>query len=126
MKIVRSSDVEIIPASHEDLDSPGVLKKVILQKADLIDGRIQMINWAFLPVGRCFRAHYHEDMQETFILIKGKARILVDNEQAELCEGDAVVVPIGSVHSMKNVGKKDVEYIVVGVAKETRGKTIII
>lgn len=126
MKIVRSTDIEIIPASHEKLDSPGVLKKVILQMADFIDGRIQMINWAFLPTGKSFRSHYHEDMQEIFILIKGEARILVDNEQAELCEGDTVVVPVGSVHSMENVGKNDVEYIVIGVAKGTRGRTIVI
>ena len=126
MKIVRSADIEIIPASHEDPESPGVLKKVILQRADFIDGRVQIINWAFLPVGKSFSAHYHEDMQETFILIKGEARILLDNEQAVLCEGDAVVVPVGSVHSMENVGKNDVEYIVVGVTKGTRGRTIVI
>ncbi|MCJ7603975.1 MAG: cupin domain-containing protein [Desulfobulbaceae bacterium] len=126
MKIVRSADIEIIPASHEDLESPGVFKKIILQMADIIDGRIQMINWAFLPVGKSFRGHYHEDMQEIFILIKGEAQILVNNEQEELCEGDTVVVPAGSVHSMENVGKNDIEYIVIGVAKGTRGRTIIV
>ena len=126
MKIVRSADIEIIPASHEKPESPGVLKKVILQMADFIDGRIKMINWAFLPTGKSFQAHYHEDMQEIFILIKGAARILVDNEQAEIYEGDAIVVPVGSVHSMENVGKNDVEYIVVGVSKGTGGRTIVV
>lgn len=126
MRIVRSADLETVPACHENSESPGVLKKVILQMADFIDGRIQMINWAFLPTGKSFRAHYHENMQETFILIKGEARIIVDNEQAELREGDVVVVPIGSIHSMENVGKNDVEYIVVGVAKGTWGRTIVI
>ena len=126
MKIVRSADIEIIPASHEKPGSPGVFKKVILQMTDFIDGRIQMINWAFLPTGKSFQAHYHEDMQEIFILIKGAARILVDNEQAEICEGDTVVVPVGSVHSMENVGKYDVEYIVVGVSKGTGGRTVVI
>jgi mannose-6-phosphate isomerase-like protein (cupin superfamily) len=126
MKIVRSADIEIIPASHEKPESPGVFKKVILQMADFIDGRIKMINWAFLPTGKSFQAHYHEDMQEIFILIKGTARILVDNEQAEIYEGDTIVVPVGSVHSMENIGKNDVEYIVVGVAKGTGGRTIVI
>ena len=85
-----------------------------------------MINWAFLPVGKSFRGHYHEDMQEIFILIKGEAQIFVNNEQAELCEGDTVVVPVGSVHRMENIGKNDIEYIVIGVAKGTRGRTIIV
>ena len=65
-------------------------------------------------------------MQEIFILIKGAARILVDHEQAEIYEGDTIVVPVGSVHSMENVGKSDVEYFVVGVSKGTGGRTIVI
>lgn len=126
MKIVRLKDLEAVPASHESLDTPGVFKKIILHMDDLIDGRIQMINWALLPVGKSFSAHYHEDMQEVFILIKGKALMTIEQEQVEVQEGDTVVVPIGSVHTMENVGEKDVEYVVVGVSKGTRGRTVVI
>ena len=126
MKIIRSRDIEVLAASHEDVRSPGVYKKVILEKADFIEGRIQMVNWAFLPKGKSFRSHYHEDMQEIFIIIKGHLLIIVDNEQVELCEGDTVVVPVGSVHMMENIGKADVEYIVIGVSKGTGGKTIVV
>lgn len=126
MKILRSKDIEIIAASHEDVMSPGVYKKVILEKADFIEGRIQMVNWAFLPKGRSFRSHYHEDMQEIFIIIKGHVRIIVGNEQVQLCQGDTVVIPVGSVHMMENIGKVDVEYIVIGVSKGTGGKTIVV
>jgi len=126
MKFLRSKDIEIIAASHEDLRSPGVYKKIILEKADFIEGRIQMVNWAFLPKGKSFRSHYHEDMQEVFIIIKGHVRIIVDNEQEELCKGDMVVIPVGSVHMMENIGKVGVEYIVIGVSKGTGGKTIVV
>jgi mannose-6-phosphate isomerase-like protein (cupin superfamily) len=126
MKIFRSKDIEIIAASHEDLRSPGVYKRVFLEKADFIEGRIQMVNWAFLPKGKSFRSHYHEDMQEVFIIIKGHVRIVVDSEQVELCKGDTVVIPVGSVHMMENTGKVDVEYIVIGVSKGTGGKTIVV
>lgn len=85
-----------------------------------------MINWAFLHVGKSFRSHYHEDMQEVFILIKGSALMTIDKEQEELQEGDTVVVPIGSTHSMENIGNNIVEYIVIGVSKGVRGKTIVI
>ena len=125
MKILRSKDIESIAASHEDVISPGVYKKVILEKTDFIEGRIQMVNWAFLPKGKSFKSHYHEDMQEVFIIIKGHVRIIVGNEQVELCKGDTVVVPVRSVHMMENIGKADVEYIVIGVSKGTGGKTIV-
>ena len=126
MKILRSKDIEIIAASHEDVRSPGVYKRVILEKADFIEGRIQMVNWAFLPKGKSFRSHYHEDMQEVFIIIKGHVRIIVDSEQVELYKRDTVVIPVGSVHVMENIGEVDVEYIVIGVSKGTGGKTIVV
>ena len=126
MKIVRSAELNSIPASHEDSESPGVLKKVLFQRAEFVEGGVQMINWSFLPKGKSFRSHYHEDMQEIFIVVQGEARMSVDNEQAGLCKGDAVLVPIGSVHTMENVGKEDVEYIVLGVSKVGFGKTVVV
>jgi mannose-6-phosphate isomerase-like protein (cupin superfamily) len=126
MEIIRFEDKIMIPASHEDFKSPGVLKKVLLQREKFIDGRVQMINWAFLAAGKSFRAHYHEDMQEVFILVKGQAQIIVDKESSVLYAGDSVVIPVGSVHSMSNTGENDVEYIVIGIAKGIRGKTITV
>lgn len=126
MKIVRSSDLESVPASHEDTESPGVLKKVLFQRGDFVEGRVQMVNWSSLPRGKSFRPHYHEDMQEIFILVQGEAKMSVDSEQANLWKGDAVLVPIGSVHTMENVGKDDIEYIVVGVSKGGMGRTVVV
>ena len=92
MRIVRSADRPTVPASHEDPRNPGVYKKVLLQKADLQTGTIQMVNWAQLPVGKSFAAHYHEDMQEVFIMLAGTARIQVGDESAVLNRGDAIVI----------------------------------
>lgn len=113
MKIVRAAELKFIPASHEDPESPGVFKKVMFRKDDLVDGKAEMINWALLPKGRSFAPHYHEDMQEVFIIVRGKARITIDEETGSLNQGDAVVIPVGSVHEMENIGTEDVEYIFV-------------
>ena len=126
MKIVRSSDLDSVPASHEDSESPGVLKKVLFKRGDFIEGRVQMVNWSFLPRGKSFRSHYHEDMQELFILVQGEARMTVDSEQSDLRKGDAGLVPIGSVHTMENVGKDDIVYIVVGVSTCGMGRTVVV
>lgn len=45
MKIFRLKDMEWIPASHENQRAPSAWKKVLLQKADLSEGRGQMVNW---------------------------------------------------------------------------------
>jgi mannose-6-phosphate isomerase-like protein (cupin superfamily) len=124
MKIIRSDHLKFIPASHEDKLHPGVLKKVLFKKGELIAGNIQMINWARLPQGKIFNAHYHQDMEEIFIIITGAVEISIENEFDQLNPGDAVAIPIGSVHTMRNISKSDVTYIVIGISKSGKGKTI--
>jgi mannose-6-phosphate isomerase-like protein (cupin superfamily) len=125
MKIFRLKDLGWIPAGHENRESPSVRKKVLLQKADLSEGRVQMVNWCRMEPEKAFRAHYHEDMEEIFIILKGQAKIFVDGQEAEMGEGDAVVIPPTIVHEIKNVGREDLEYLAVGISQGKGGKTIL-
>jgi len=125
MKIFRLKNMEWVPASHENRESPSVWKKVLLQKADLSGGRVQMVNWCRMEPEKGFRAHYHEDMEEIFIILKGQAKILADGEEAEMGNGDAVVILPREVHEMKNVGGEDLEYLAVGISRGKGGKTIL-
>jgi mannose-6-phosphate isomerase-like protein (cupin superfamily) len=115
-----------LPASHEDPLAPGVLKKILLAKADLRPGRVQMINWARQAPGKRFARHYHEDMQEIFVLVGGRAEIVVDSQTLTLRRGDAVVIDPREVHQMWNPGPDEVEYLVVGITAETGGKTVVV
>ena len=67
MKIIRSKKSKFVPASHENPKSPGVWKKILLEKGQLIKGYVQMVNLAKLPVGSSFKPHYHEDMEEVLL-----------------------------------------------------------
>ena len=126
MKLIRATDIETQPASHEDPAAPAVLKKVMLRNHDLISGNLQMINWSTLLPGKTFRRHLHDNMEEVFIIVKGRAKIMVDAEMAEISDGDVVVIPVGSVHSMENLGQENVEFISLGIAPGKRGKTILV
>ena len=126
MHIVRGDGIAYIPASHERPDEPGVLKKVLVQAADLVDGRVQMINWALLPAGNSFQAHYHEDMQEVFILVQGRTQINIGDENAELNTGDAVFIPVAAVHAMHNPHSEDAVYVAIGITLGRGGKTVVI
>lgn len=125
MKVVRYSDIEFIPASHEDRSNPGVMKKVLAKRNDLLKGRVQMINWAHLPIGKSFRAHYHEDLEEIFIILNGEVRITSGNKSEILFRGDTVVIPSKEIHSMVNTGKIDVDYVAIGISQGKNGKTIV-
>jgi len=126
MKIVRSTELKFVPASHEDPKSPGVFKKILLRGDDFVEGEIQTVNSALLPTGKAFTPHYHTDRQEVFIIIRGNAKITVDAEEATLGEGDTVVIPVGSVHKMENIGTEDTEFIVIAVSKGTDDRTVIV
>ena len=126
MKTIRSEDHAFVPASHEDPLAPGVLKKVLLQKDELQPGTVQMMNWAKLPVGNSFAAHYHEDMQEIFIIVHGVTKITVGTETVVLRRGDAIVIDAAEVHRMWNHGDQDAEYVVVGITAGTGGRTVVV
>jgi mannose-6-phosphate isomerase-like protein (cupin superfamily) len=85
-----------------------------------------MINWALLPAGNSFQAHYHEDMQEIFILVQGSARIFIGDESDELNTGDAVFIPVAAVHTMHNPYSEDAAYIAIGITRGRGGKTIVV
>lgn len=125
MKIIRGASIEFIQAAHEDPKDPGALKKILLKKGDLSPGRVQMINWAKIPVGKSFSSHLHEDMEEVFIVLTGKAEVVVGDETDKLEVGDAVVIPEKHNHVMKNVGNVDIEYIVIGITRNQAGKTVV-
>lgn len=124
MKIVRFADLSFIPASHEDPKDPGALKKILLKKDDLPEGRIQMVNWAKIPKGKTFAAHYHEKMFEIFIILSGKVRVKIDQDEETLEKGDMVVVKEGQVHEFESVSNEDVDYLAMGVTTSENGKTI--
>ena len=125
MKIIRGDDLEFLPASHEDPNDPGCLKRVLATKADLLDGRVQMVNWSKLPIGKSFQLHYHEDMQEVFVLIDGKVSMQVDGNEVSLSGGDCILVEPREVHNMTNCCDHDVHYLVFGISKEQGGRTVM-
>ena len=126
MKYIPNDNADFIPASHEDPKNPGVLKRVIATAADLQAGQVQMVNWAKLPVGHSFQKHYHEDMQEVFVLLQGSVEMTVETESVSMSAGDSVIVGAREVHQMANVGDSEAEYIVFGVASGEGGQTIVV
>ena len=126
MNIIRGDTIPNVPASHEDPTDPGVLKKILLKHDDIPNGQIQMINWSTLLSGKTFQNHYHEAMDEIFILLDGSVTITIDGETEKLVAGDAVVVPLTCHHTMTNMGKNPVHYIAIGIVTGEGGRTVIV
>lgn len=126
MNIIRGGTIPNIPASHENPTDPGVLKKILLKKEDIPNGHIQMINWSTLLPHKTFQNHYHEAMDEIFIILNGHVKVTMNNEIETLTKGDAVVVPSTKHHTMTNMGDTPVHYIAIGIVVGEGGRTIIV
>lgn len=126
MKIIRSKDMQFVPASHEDPKNPGVLKKVIVKKDDVIQGHLQMVNWSLQKTGKSIESHYHENLDEIYIILSGRGEITVDGETEIVEKGDTIIIPHGAVHTMQNQGTEDIEFIALGIAGDRDGKTVIL
>lgn len=126
MQLVRGSQIEFEPASHENPRDPGVLKRVLASKDQLLKGQVMMVNWSQLPIGKSFQAHYHEDMQEVFIILNGTVVMTVSDIANELSKGDAILIDPREIHKMENVCDEAVEYVVFGISTEADGKTVVV
>ena len=84
-----------------------------------------MINWALLPKGKAFRRNGREDMEEIFVITKGRVAVEVNGIKASLQAGDTLIVAPNERHEMLNISDDEVEYLVVGIAGSKNGKTVV-
>lgn len=83
-------------------------------------------NWAFvdhliIPVGSSVGRHYHSGVDEVYFVIKGKGKVHVNDEVADIAYGDAVPVRAGEIHALESSATEPLEMVVYGVALE-KGK----
>ena len=83
-------------------------------------------NWAFvdhllIPAGATVGRHFHAGVDEVYFVIKGKGKVHVNDEVADIAYGDAVPVRAGEIHSLESTSTEPLEMVVYGVALE-KGK----
>lgn len=117
MQKVNEANIAWEPAAHEDPNDPGVWKKVIVKHDEVDpDSKLMMINLSKVPVGRSHASHSHQTMEEIFYFTKGEGEVIIDEEVIKVNIGDRVIIPCKSMHSVRNTGKIELEYIGLGIA----------
>lgn len=51
--------------------------------------------------------HHHEDIHETFYVVKGRLDVMLDGQWRTLAAGDHAIAPAGTVHTFINRGSDD-------------------
>jgi mannose-1-phosphate guanylyltransferase / mannose-6-phosphate isomerase len=75
-------------------------------------GRFQVKRIVVYPEGRLsLQKHFHRS--EHWVVVKGTARVTVEDSVLDLTENQSTYIPLGAVHRLENPGKIDVELIEV-------------
>ena len=61
--------------------------------------------------------HKHETQEEVYVIVRGSARIKVEDEIVELGEWDAIRLPVGTMRNME-AGPDGVEYLAFGAGDD--------
>jgi mannose-6-phosphate isomerase-like protein (cupin superfamily) len=59
--------------------------------------------------------HSHPEAEESYFVLSGEARIVIDGEESPLGKGDGVLIAPNREHQIFNDGAEDLEFIAVCV-----------
>lgn len=72
------------------------------------DSKRTVVGWTVLPPGAAHERHAHPNVDEFWIVLKGKGVMYTDEGEEESSEGDYVFTPAGYMHGFKNTSDEDV------------------
>lgn len=83
----------------------------------LVAGKISSHSLAkiTIPPGNASLPHYHKHSEESYLILSGKARLIVDNQTFTLNEGETVLIEPGEVHQISNPVSEALIFIAVCV-----------
>jgi len=65
-----------------------------------------------LPPGCAVTPHHHREIEEIYYIVSGRGLMSVGDETQEVEAGDAVYVPRGHRHTLKNTGNQPITLLV--------------
>jgi mannose-6-phosphate isomerase-like protein (cupin superfamily) len=66
-----------------------------------------------VPPGKSSEAHHHHVCEETYYVLRGHARMHLDERQFSMTPGQACLILPGQVHQIFNDGTEDMEFLAI-------------
>ncbi|MFD2327829.1 cupin domain-containing protein [Cohnella sp. GCM10020058] len=76
---------------------------------------VDFIDYAVVPPGSAIGAHRHRGNEELYLILKGRGSMQVGASRFAVKEGDLILNPDGSTHSLHNCGSDEIHLFVVQV-----------
>ena len=96
------------------------------RRAIALQPEVFFTNWAYVdhlvaPPGTSVGRQMHTGVEEFYYVMQGSGTAQINNEMAPIAKGDAIPVLFTESHSFENTGPGDLEFLIVGIARE-KGK----
>lgn len=66
---------------------------------------------AVIPPGKSSLSHYHPETEESYFILRGRARMTLGDEEAIVGPGQAVLIQPQKPHKIINIGEEDLEFL---------------
>jgi mannose-6-phosphate isomerase-like protein (cupin superfamily) len=85
----------------------------VLMDAGELGSRNLSVTWLEVPAGAQQRLHSHEEGEQVYVVVRGAGTMSVAGDTQQVAEGDLILVPPATDHSVSNDG--DVELACVSI-----------
>jgi mannose-6-phosphate isomerase-like protein (cupin superfamily) len=86
--------------------------------------RNQSLAEATLPPGTATEAHFHPVTEEIYYILRGSGRMQIGDQARAVGPGDAVAIPPGAAHRIRNVGADDLIFLCCCAPAYTHDDTV--
>lgn len=69
--------------------------------------------YIIIPFNKASLKHYHKVCEESYYLLKGQARMILDDQEFTASPGQAILVLPGQRHQIFNAGDDDLEFLAI-------------
>lgn len=83
------------------------LRTHVLMDAGEMGSRNMSVTWIDVPSGIDQGLHSHEESEQVYVVVRGSGRMTVAGDTQEIAEGDLILVPPATDHSIANDGTGD-------------------
>lgn len=81
----------------------------------MLYGDVESLEYSRVPPGVLIGLHEHTRTEEIWYVLAGKAEIQLNDEFREVGPHELITAPLGTRHSIRNVGTKELAFFVVEV-----------
>ena len=109
MKLVKRADIDA-PLRQP---SGEIVYEMIGARPELGGAARHSVAEIVIPPGKSSLRHYHKVAEETFYILRGRARLRVDDTEFDLSPGNACLIEPSEMHQIFSVGDDDLAFLAV-------------